>query len=473
MGGYGLSGHGHLVSTGAGVVRSCSRWTQRHLPRFDHLPSRNRPLVGSGAGAASQPLAVVAHELGQAEIREFTVVTAGARRPRLDIGVYGARGIPSTYGGYETFLTVMLPELARRGHRVTAYCRRGHLESAEPFEGVNRVVLPAIGSHYLETLSHGAPASLVARLRCHDVVLVVNLANAPFCMLARATGQRIVLNLDGQEWLRGKWGPPARGYWLLCARLARWAAPALVADCQAMSDIYRDRFSARTSVIPYCWTGLKSAEDPLAVLEKFSVEPYRYFVVAARLNPENNVAEIAEAYVRTDARYPLLVLGAANYASPVRAAIEALSARHPSLRIGGHVADRAAFATLVSHAAAYLHGHSVGGINPSLIEAMGCGANIMALATPFNREALGSTGTYFRDFHQLEKLLSAAQEAPAEMSCRSEAQQRAREVFSVDAVVEAYENLFHLVVKRPAWATTSAVTSWADRSSSETIKGGR
>ena len=383
-------------------------------------------------------------------------------RSSLDIGVYGARGIPSTYSGYETFLTVMLPELARRGHRVTAYCRRGHLNSSEPFEGVRRVLLPALRSYRFETLSHGAVASLVARIRRHDVVLVVNLANVPFCLLARTTGQRAVLNLDGQEWLRGKWGRAARAYWRACARVARWAAPALVSDSAAMGEIYSRQFKAETSTIPYCWTGLRPAVAPNGVLDTFSVEPGRYFVVAARLNPENHVAEIAEAYVRSGAGHPLLVLGAANYASPARTALDAMARRCPGLRVVGHVADRVAFATLVANAAAYVHGHSVGGINPSLIEAMGCGAHVIALATPFNKEALGLTGTYFEDFDELVGVLATAGAAsPQEHgSSRSEARRRAVERFDAGIVADAYEDLLRAVASRRAWASTSIDTRW-------------
>src|SRR3954451_19497438 len=97
---------------------------------------------------------------------------------RLNVGVYGARGIPSTYSGYETFLTTLLPALAQRGHEVTMYCRRGQTAQSGRYQGVRRVVLPAIPGKQFNTLSHGAFAAVAARSRRHDVVLVVNVANA-------------------------------------------------------------------------------------------------------------------------------------------------------------------------------------------------------------------------------------------------------------------------------------------------------
>lgn len=385
-------------------------------------------------------------------------------RNGLDIAVYGARGIPSTYSGYETFLTVLLPELARRGHRVTIYCRRNHVTDDQPYDGVHRVVLPAARSFRFETLSHGLLASLASRTRRSDVTFVVNLANVPFCLLARATGQRVVLNTDGQEWLRGKWGTAASRYWRLCALAARRSASALVSDSNAMQQVYRREFGADSSVIPYCWTGLEPPRSVTEVLDPFGVEPYRYFLVAARLNPENHVDDIAAAYARSGARYPLVVLGEANYASPVYERLEGLAAACPRIRIGGHVEGRSSFATLMSSSAAYLHGHSVGGINPSLLEAMGCGANVVALATPFNKEPLGPAGTYFSDFDvELPELIAAVakERAPAGAERREAARGRATTVYSLDAVASAYEELFLEVAKRLPWATTSMRTQWS------------
>ncbi len=384
---------------------------------------------------------------------------------KLDLAVYGARGIPSTYSGYETFLTVLLPELARRGHRITIYCRRRQFADDGPYEGVTRVLLPAAPSFQLETLSHGALASLVARIRRHNVVFAVNIANVPYCFVARATGQRVVLNTDGQEWLRGKWGRAARAYWRLCARGAYRSTSALVADSNAMREVYRREFNAESTVIPYCWTGLEPAPDVASVLRPFGVEPYGYFLVAARLNPENNVAEIAKAYARSGARHPLVVLGEANYASPVYAQLEKLAYGCPGIRIGGHVADRSSFATLIGYSTAYLHGHQVGGINPSLIEAMGCGANVIALKTSFNQEALGPTGRYFLSFEvELPRLVLATEHEPtvAGDQRRQAARHRARNVYSVDAVVGAYEELFRAVAGRRAGAATSISTQWSE-----------
>lgn len=385
---------------------------------------------------------------------------------RLDIGVYGARGIPSTYSGYETFLTVLLPELAARGHRVTIYCRRDSIPGSGSYRGVQRIDVADVPITSLSTLSHSFAAAGRVRRAGHDVVLVVNVACAPSCLVLRASGQRVVLNTDGQEWLRGKWGPLARGVFRASGRLASTSASALVADCAAMSDVYRQHFGAASTVIPYCWTGIESAND-LPELAALGVQPRGYFLAAGRLFPENNLVSVARAHASGHSELPLLVAGTAPAGSPERSALEALALREPRLRLLGHVEQRSSFAALLANAVGYVHGHSVGGINPSLLEAMGCGARIVALDTPFNREALAGTGSYFSDpSFDLAPLLTKVEDEPADESARWRAacQERVRAVFSLDAVTDAYEDLLQAVAGARAWASSQRATAWSPSS---------
>jgi glycosyltransferase involved in cell wall biosynthesis len=364
----------------------------------------------------------------------------------LDVGVFGARTIPSTYSGYETFLTTLLPRLAARGHRVTMYCRSTETLGDDEFEGVHRVRLPAIAGKYFNTPSHGLVASLRCRLARHDVVLVVNVANALYCALNKYTGQRILLNTDGQEWLRGKWGPVARWFFRLCARTARFGATGLISDSAAMATIYEQEFASPSSVIPYCFPSVAPVL-PTSAPERIGVRRGAYFLIAARLNPENNVDVIAEQYCRSAFRQPLVVLGTANYRSPVATRLARLAARDERVRLVGHVADRSEFLDLVGSATAYLHGHSVGGMNPSLLEAMCAGALVVALDTPFNRETLADAGLFFaldpsRGPTLREVLGGLGDEGPQSLRrLRAAAEARAAACYDVDTVVNAYERL--------------------------------
>lgn len=380
----------------------------------------------------------------------------------MDIGIYGARGIPSTYSGYETFLTVLLPELAARGHEVTIYCRRDESSEESDYLGVRRVLLPSIKSKQLDTLSHGFLSSLRARFARHDIVFVVNVANAIFCLLARVSGQRTVLNTDGQEWLRGKWGHAARGFFRLSAHIAGIGSSALVSDSREMRRIYLQTFRANSTVIPYCWTQILGNDDGSDMT--ISDPPQDYFLIAGRLVPENNIDRVAEAYCRSNVTTPLIILGEANYDSPVKRRLDELAASCPKIILAGHISNRSEFARLVSQASIYLHAHSVGGINPSLIEAMGTGARILALDTAFNREALGAAGDYFHNFQtelpELFKILQSESDA-ARNSQRQAAMDRARCAFGRAHVVDAHEALFFEVLRKRPWRRTVIETRWS------------
>jgi glycosyltransferase involved in cell wall biosynthesis len=361
----------------------------------------------------------------------------------LDIGVFGIRTIPSTYSGYETFCTVMLPELVERGHRVTLYTR-GSLGRAEPFKGVKRIGLPSIPTKQLDTLSHSVGAAIVARFKRHDAVLSFNVANSPALSVVTKTGTPTVLNVDGQEWIRGKWGSTAKRIFYQCAKFSKHAATTLVTDCNAMADIYQSEFSADSVVIPYCWTELIDEDHRIpqddAYLKALGLENRKYIITGGRLIPENHIAEMTRSHIASDLDMPIVVLGAANYDSPVQRELPALAKQDSRVRLLGHVDDRRGFGVLLRDAAMYLHGHSVGGINPSIIEAMGVGAVISAYDTPFNREAAGDIGHYFSDPSKaVQQSLSLLEEDSEDR--RSGGIQRVHDNFSLKAIVDQYEQL--------------------------------
>jgi len=383
-------------------------------------------------------------------------------RRSLDVGVFGARGIPSTYSGYETFLTVLLPELARRGHRVTMYCRPGTGSAgAAGFRGVRCRTLPSVPTKQLDTLSHGLVSGMASALRRHDVVLVCNIANVPFVAMLRRIGVPVVLNTDGQEWLRGKWGRPARSYFRWCARMAGRAATALVSDCNSMRDLYANEFSADSTVIPYCWNGILENDDDAAAPQSFTRDTY--FVTGGRMVPENNIDLIAEAYTGTSYDVPLVIVGEANYDSPVVRRLRALAVDDARIRPIGHVASRRGFRELLANARGYLHGHSVGGMNPSLVEAMASRAAVVALDTPFNRETLGPSAYYFaRDQRGIRRVLQQLSDAtPVELEqYRDRLRTRAIENFDLGEVADAYEQLFCAVVEARRATRTRLTTQW-------------
>lgn len=385
----------------------------------------------------------------------------------MNIAVFGSRGIPSTYSGYETFLTQLLPELADRGHAVTIYCRRTDEQEGieEHYRGVRRIDLHSRETTRLSTPTHGL-AAMMAILRGPrpDVVLVVNVANAVPCLVLRLAGVRSVLNTDGLEWRRGKWGPVARWIFRSSARIARYSSGGLVCDCNAMREIYQCQFGADSSVIPYASPEI-SARDFANLPVAAGLQTDGYILVAGRLVPENSMIEAIRAAIRAGSGLPIVVAGDASGRSTMRDELEAIVRSEPSVSWLGHVADRGSFLSLLANARVYIHGHTVGGINPSLIEAMTVGARIVALDTPFNRETLFDGGDYFADPNEpLTDLLRqvVAEPRSATKARRLRGRVIATERFALNDVTDAYERLLSRVAARGIFSTTTVETLWRD-----------
>ena len=217
------------------------------------------------------------------------------------------------------------------------------------------------------------------------MVLVVNVANSLFCNFNTLTGQPVVLNTDGQEWL-GKVGTRRTFLLPVLSWIAKNGATALIADCATMADVYEREFGAHSTVIPYCFQAI-SFESDLAVLDRYEIKPDGYYIITGPVNPENNIDTVVETYARSSATLPLLVLGAGGCC--IASAGSARCTRPRRTTEFGWSAMSVTvpeFLSLITLAATYIHGHSVGGMNPSLVEAMGAGALIAALDTTFNRD---------------------------------------------------------------------------------------
>jgi glycosyltransferase involved in cell wall biosynthesis len=353
----------------------------------------------------------------------------------------GTRGVPAAYGGFETAVEEIGGRLAENGHLVTVYCRSGAGARPRAHRGMRLVHLPAVHSKFSETLSHtGLSIAHLAATRRPDVAFVFNAANAPFLPALRAMEIPVALHMDGLEWKRAKWTGAGRRYYQWAERFAvRWA-DALIADAHGIADYYERTFRAPTELLTY---GAKIIEDPSSDrLSELGLAPYAYHLVVARFEPENNVDLIVEGYTRSGARHPLVVVGNAPYAAAYTGRIAELAGADPRVRLVGGVWDQELLDQIYANAATYLHGHSVGGTNPSLLRAMGAATPVGAFDVGFNREVLGGDGAFFAGAESLRLLVEAA-EAEPELQVRRglRLQERARNDYDWDSVARGYEDL--------------------------------
>jgi glycosyltransferase involved in cell wall biosynthesis len=279
-----------------------------------------------------------------------------------------------------------------------------------------------------------------ACFRRFDGILIVNPGNGLQCGILRiGTRARLALNTDGVEWARGKWGPVARWYYRFAAVWGSRFVHTPVADSRGMQELYRAQFGVRSTFIPYAEEAYDSDDaDRIGALD---LEPRRYSLIVGRLIPENHTDTLVEGYQRAGVESPLVVVGGSNYRSSFHERLTALAGNR--IRFLGHVNDRRLMRQLFRHARLYLHGHSVGGTNPALLQALASSSLIAANDVIFNREVAGDAATYFRascdDVARVTQEL-AALPPDRERALRARARERLHEGgYEWKRVTDAYE----------------------------------
>ncbi len=366
----------------------------------------------------------------------------------LKIAIIGSRGFPSTYGGYETLVRHAARQWVAAGHDVTVYCRdpipgrRGGL-----VEGVRCVRTPGIETTSASTLSFGLTAHLHAAFQKFDAALVLNIANGYFLPLLAAAGIPTVVNTDGLEWQRGKWGRVARRVFYQGAKLSARYADCLVSDSEAIADVWEAEFGVKPSFIPY-GAPVTTLHDDGGVRE-LGLQPRKYVLCVARLIPENNVELTLNALERLGSGCRAVVVGSGNYSPGLEARLRQMNEAGKLLWLG-HLHDQELLSQLWAHSGVYVHGHSVGGTNPALLQALGLGAPTLALDTTFNREVLRADEQLY-SHEPLElalKIEGVLHDGPLQNRWAARGRQTIGDRYQWPTVCDAYERILRRAMER-------------------------
>ena len=360
---------------------------------------------------------------------------ADGRRP--SVAVIGTRGYPSYYGGFETAVRRLAPALVDAGWDVTVYGRHGALRDDDPTRDprVTSRLTRGVESKSLSTLSYGLTAVVDTVRRRPDAALVMNVANGFWLPLLRLRGIPVLVNVDGIEWERAKWGTAAKTVFKLGARASARFGTTLICDAVEIVRRWRQEFRVEGTFIPY-------GGDPVGDLP---VEPGLthggYALVVARFVPENSIVEFVEAARRVSRRHDVVIVGSTGYGGELDDLVRDLAAENDRVRWLGHVSDDDRLFALWQHTGAYFHGHSVGGTNPALVQAMFAGAPVVARDTVYNREVLADSGLFVPpEPGAIADAVEALLDDPGEQQrLREAALRRAEESYSWQSVCDAYE----------------------------------
>lgn len=356
------------------------------------------------------------------------------------VAVVGTVGVPARYGGFETLAEQLAVGVSPRRATLVIYCQRTaypELAAAAPFAGHRRVFIP-MRANGPSSMVHDVIAMLhaawVARV---DVMLVLGNSGAwglPLIRLLRPR-MRVVTNIDGMEWRRAKFGPLARRTLRVLEWFAAKFSHKLIADNAALVPIARAIHGVEPVLIAY------GGDHTLVLPDAVTLEP-GYYLSIARVEPENNCHLILEASVLSGKR---LVFVGNWHSSAYGQALKAKYSALPGLLLLDPIYEQPALAAVRSGAIGYVHGHSVGGTNPSLVEALFHADTILAFDCEFNRVTLQDNGQYFVTVAALKELLDQTGSGRIE---RSELD-ALRERYRWKNIVEAYLSVCQVTALAP------------------------
>jgi glycosyltransferase involved in cell wall biosynthesis len=369
----------------------------------------------------------------------------------VKIAFLGTRGIPASYSGFETCVEQLGERLVERGHQVTVYCRSHHITyDGSTYKGIYLVKLPTIPSKYLDTIVHSFFSSVHALNQNYDIALYFIAGNSPVVWIPRLAGTKTVLNVDGLDWRRAKWPPPAKKYIQFAEFLATKFPNTYVTDSRSVQSYYRERYGSAPPYIPY-----GSEVDfvpPGDTLARYGLEPGKYILFVGRLVPENCVHHLVEAFKKVETDLKCVIVGDSAYAQDYVASLRSSARSDPRIVFTGYVFGRG-YLELGSNGYIFVETSGVGGTHPALTEAMAFGNCVIVHNTPENLETIGRDGFAYdgkegsEDLQQQICYLLSHPELVKEY--RKRAKIRANAHYTWESVTDAYERLFYQLLNKP------------------------
>lgn len=328
----------------------------------------------------------------------------------MKIAIIGTRGIPNRYGGFEQFAELVSKEWVNLGHEVICYSPHDHEYQNLELDGVK------IKHIYCPETKLGALAHVLYDFLCLkdavskncDIYLQLGYQSSAisFPLFRKKIRQRIITNMDGMEWKRSKWSKLVKVLTKASEYLAVKYSGGLISDNEGIANYFDQNYGVSSQIIKYgCDSvGIKSKDTLKELLDTNKA----YDLVIARLEPENNIKKILRGFIHSDINRNLLVIGNAD--TEYGEYLKNISQGHDNIIFLGSIYDKDCLDALRQHSVLYFHGHSVGGTNPSLLEAMAAGSRIIAHNNEFNKSILGSESLYFNEIDDLSQIIKNSYE---------------------------------------------------------------
>jgi glycosyltransferase involved in cell wall biosynthesis len=357
----------------------------------------------------------------------------------MKIGILGTRGIPNAYGGFEQFAQYLALGLHRKGYEVYVYNSSDHPYQDKEWKGI-RIVhcgdwekrIGTAGQFFYDYNCFRDAAG-----RHFDVLLQLGYTSSSIWRRLWPRDAVNVINMDGLEWKRSKYNKLTRKFLRHAESWAVKYGDILVADSIGIRDYIQDQYGRPSVYIPY-GADIPAAFDE-AVPARYGLVPDGYYLLMARMEPENNIEMIIRGWMASEKTKPMVVIG-----NPTNAFGRYLlrTYRHENLHFIGAIYEAETVNALRHYSSIYLHGHSVGGTNPSLLEAMACGCSIVAHDNPFNKAILNEQALYFSSPAEVCAILEEQSVSQRLSEYKEKNVEKIKKLYNWARIIDEYEQVF-------------------------------
>lgn len=355
----------------------------------------------------------------------------------MKIAILGTRGIPNNYGGYEQITEQLAAGLVERGHEVTVYNSHNHPNQEKNWKGITiqhcydpEYLISTAGQfiYDLNCIRH-------ARKNNFDVWLFMGYTSSSVWHMLYPEDSVVISNMDGVEWKRAKYAKPVQSFLKYAERLAVKYSRFHIADSPAIKEYLDKRFGINVHFIPYGAT--LPSKQRKGVLRKYCVSPNDYHLLIARMEPENNIEMILDGFHASSIDKKFLVIGNPN--NKFGKHLTGKYHKDERVQFLGGLFDQEVVHSLRANTALYFHGHSVGGTNPSLLEAMASGALIAAHDNVFNKTVLGGEALYFNDSTEVKNLVEQEPCSRQKAAFTEKNRQKIEQQYNWEIIIDSYE----------------------------------
>jgi glycosyltransferase involved in cell wall biosynthesis len=361
----------------------------------------------------------------------------------MRVAIVGTRGIPAIYGGFETFAQELSVRLVKMGVQVEVYCDFSK-NKVDYYNGVNLKYLSCTKTS--NPLKYYYLSVRQAEKR-NEIVLICGAAGALF-IYSKIFHKKVsyLTNIDGIEYLRNKWSLAKRLFVRFCILTSVYLSDFVIADSKSIQEFLLKNYLISDKRIIQIEYGANINNNPdLLFLKEYNLKPDNYYLVVSRLEPENNVDCIIRGYIKSNIKKQLIIVG--NILNTKHVA-DLLKYQNEKIRFIGGVYNKHKLEALRYGCKAYLHGHSVGGTNPSLLEALGSGNTVIAHDNVFNREVTNNEMLYFKTPEECAKAILKVETFTYDkiLEYKNISIQRIKDYYNWDIIAAKYYDRFSRII---------------------------